>query len=67
MKKIIYIALIIGDLIFISACSKTYSCNNYQGVFPVFYNPEKQSCYYNFKGNKQELRKEQCAALCYED
>ena len=54
-------------LIMFSSCTKKYKCMKYKGTFDVYYNPKQQSCYYNFKGQKENLRKEQCASLCGED
>jgi hypothetical protein len=61
-------ALILGiAIVCLSSCTKKYKCMRYQGAFDVYYNPKEQSCYYNFKGQKQNLTKETCASLCYED
>ena len=54
-------------LIMFSSCTKEYKCMNYKGTFEVSYNPKQQSCYYVFKSQKENLTKEQCASLCYED
>ena len=68
----IKIVLILGmAIVFIivclASCTKKYKCMRYHGAFDVYYNPKEQSCYYNFKGQKENLTKEQCASLCGED
>ena len=61
-------ALVLGIVVmFLTSCTKNYKCMRYQGAFEVSYNPKEQSCYYTFKGQKENLTKEQCASLCYED
>lgn len=68
MKLILFWATIVAwALVMFTSCTKTYKCNRYRGTFDVFYNPKRQTCYYTFKGGKVDLRKEQCASLCYED
>jgi len=62
-----WVVIIVWALTMFTSCTKNYKCNMYRGTFDVFYNPKQQSCYYKFKAQKVELRKEQCASLCYED
>jgi hypothetical protein len=68
LKLILFWGVITAwTLIMFSSCTKKYKCMRYKGTFDVYYNPKQQSCYYNFKGQKENLTKEQCASLCYED
>ena len=64
MKKA---TVLIFLVLLISSCTKNYKCNQFRGAFDVYYNPKEQSCYYKFKGSNVQLKKEQCASLCYED
>jgi hypothetical protein len=64
MKKVIFLIFLVS---LVSSCTKKYKCNRFQGAFDVYYNPKEQSCYYSANGKRTELKKEQCASLCYED
>lgn len=64
MKRVIYLAFLV---LLVSSCTKDYKCNRFQGAFDVSYNPKEQSCHYYANGKRVQLKKEQCASLCYED
>lgn len=64
--KLLWVTIVAWSLILFTSCTKNYKCSMYRGSFEVKFNHKRQSCYYSFKGNKVELRKEQCASLCYE-
>lgn len=59
--------LAVGLLIFLTSCTKKYKCMRYKGAYEVTYNHKEQSCYITKQSKREELKKEQCASLCYED
>ena len=68
MKNKFKIGMTIGFLLVcFTSCTKKYKCMRYKGAFKVTYNPKEQSCYITKQSKREELKKETCASLCYED